>query len=141
TYNSVINTYAPVRDEISSLLTINRDPVAYFDKLLARREGDLEVTHLLPSIAVKWATTQQEVSDAVQMVGDLEIGRTGVREAKETADRILQALNTRALEAFPELQEGHTRAGAVASALTHVDEELVHLEAELADAQLTAEER
>ena len=37
TYNQVINTYAPVRDEIDALLTVNKDPVQYFDELLAAK--------------------------------------------------------------------------------------------------------
>lgn len=141
TYNGVINTYAPVRDEVDALLSVHRDPVAYFDRLLARRDKDLDVTQLLPAVALKWATTQKDVAEAVRMVGDLESGRTTMREAKEVADRILQALNTRALETFPGIQEGYTRTGAVSSALTQVEEQLVHLESSLTDEVLSATDR
>ena len=34
----MISTYAPVRDEMDRLLAVQKDPVAYFDNLLARNE-------------------------------------------------------------------------------------------------------
>ncbi len=128
TYDGVINTYAPVRDEIDALLSVNKDPVAYFDNLLARNDRQLDVAQLLPPVALKWATTQREVADAVRIVDDLETGRRGVRDANDIAVRILKALEERGLETFPELQEGYTRADAVDSALTRAEESLVRIE-------------
>ena len=140
-YNSVINQYAPVRDEIDALLNVNRDAVAYFDNLLARNERNLDVNTLLPPVAVKWATTQREVADAVRMVNDLEGGRKGVDEGEEIANRILRALSERGLEAFPALQEGYTRADSVETSLTQSDVTLTHVEGELVADRQTPEER
>lgn len=141
TYTGVINAYAPVRDEIDALLTVNKDPVAYFDNLLARNDRNLDVTQLLPPVALKWATTQREVADAVRIVDDLELGRRGVVEGQDIANRILKALDERGLETFPELQEGYTRADAVDSALTRADDALVRLEGYLLKDLLTDEQR
>ncbi len=142
TYNSVINTYAPVRDEIDALLSVRgKDPVAYFDNLLAKNERNLDVAALLPPVALKWATTQREVADAVRMVNDLEQGRRGVGEAEEVAMRILKAIDERGLETFPALQEGYTRADAVDTALSQIEQALVRIEGYLVQAQLSAEER
>jgi len=141
TYTSVINAYGPVRDEIDALLAVNKDPVAYFDNLLARNEKNFDVATLLPPVALKYATTQKEVADAVRMVGDLENGRKGVGESEEIAARILKALDERGLEAFPALQEGYTRAEGVDTALTQSEQALVRIEGLLVEAQLTPEER
>ncbi|MGA9524287.1 MAG: tetratricopeptide repeat protein [Myxococcaceae bacterium] len=141
TYNGVINTYAPVRDEIDALLTVNKDPVAYFDNLLARNDRQLDVSQLLPPVALKWATTQREVADAVRIVDDLETGRRGVGEANDIAARILKGLEERGLETFPELQEGYIRADAVDTALTRAEESLVRLEGELVGDLLSAEQQ
>ncbi len=130
-YGEVINAYAPVRDEVDALLELHQDPVAYFDDLLARNERNLDVAQLLPAVALKWATTQKEVADAVRIVDDLEAGRRGVIEGQDLAARILAALDERALETFPELQEGYTRADAVQSQLTHAEESLVRIESAL----------
>ena len=141
TYNSVINAYAPVRDELEALLKVNTDPVAYFDNLLARNERNLDVNTLLPPVAVKWATTQREVAEAVHIVNDLELGRRGVGESEEIASRILRALAQRGLETFPALQEGYTRADAIDSALAHAEDSLVRIETQLVEDQLTPQQQ
>jgi TolA-binding protein len=141
TYGKVINSYAPVRDELDALLSVNKDPVAYFDNLLARNERHLDVNSLLPAVAVKWATTQKEVADAVRMVNDLELGRQGLGESEDIAKRILKALDEREMETFPTLQEGYTRADTVDSAITRADETLVRIEGSLVQDALTPETR
>lgn len=141
TYNQVISSYAPVRDDLNALLTVNKDPVAYFDNLLARNDRNLDVNSLLPPVAIKWATTQQEVANAVRMMSNLEAGRHGVGESEEIAARILKALEQRGLETFPALQEGYIRADAVDSALTRAEAALVRIEGQLVQDRLTAEQQ
>ncbi|MBN9687345.1 MULTISPECIES: tetratricopeptide repeat protein [unclassified Corallococcus] len=141
TYDGVANTFRPARDKVDALLRVNQDPVAYFDNLLARNERSLDVSTLLPPLALKYASTQKEVADAVRMVGDLDSGRQGAGEAKAIAERILEALDARGLEAFPELQEGYVRTEAVDTALTAVEQSLVQAEAELVEEKLTPAER
>jgi TolA-binding protein len=141
TYNGVINSYAPVRDELDALLNVNKDPVAYFDNLLLRNERNLDVNALLPPVALKWATTQSDVSDALTVVKTMEDGRRGVNEGQTLANRILQALGERGMEAFPALQEGYTRADAVSNALVSAEQSLTSAEAELVTPVLTASER
>ncbi len=77
TYNDVINQYAPVRDEIEALISINSNPEQYFDQLLTRNEKSLDVTKLLPPIALKWASTRNDVADAVEITGSLDASRKG----------------------------------------------------------------
>ncbi|RYZ36962.1 MAG: tetratricopeptide repeat protein, partial [Myxococcaceae bacterium] len=141
TYEGVTRTFAPARDKVDTLLRVNQDPVAYFDNLLARNERSLDVSTLLPPLALQYATTQKEVAEAVRMVGDLDSGRQGAGEAQAIAERILEALDSRGLEAFPELQEGYTRAEAVDTALTVVDQALVQAETALVAEKLTPAER
>ncbi|MFL5345633.1 MAG: tetratricopeptide repeat protein [Hyalangium sp.] len=140
-YQGVIDTYGPVRDKLDELFTRNQDPVAYFDNLLSRNEKTLDLTTVLPPVALRYAKTQEEVSTAVNLIGDLDSGRKGVGEAQELATRILQALDERGLETFPELQEGYTRADAVESGLTRVEQVLVALESSAVLEHLTSEER
>jgi TolA-binding protein len=141
TYNGVINSYAPVRDELDALLNVNKDPVAYFDNLLLRNERNLDVNSLLPPVALKWANTQSEVGDALTVVRAMEDGRRGVSEGQTLADRILKALGERGMEAFPALQEGYTRADAISNALVSAEEALTSVEIELVGPVLTADER
>jgi len=140
TYNQVINTYAPVRDEIDALLSVNQDPVKYFDELLARNEKTLDVTKLLPPVALKWASTRQDVADAMEITSALDLGRRGIDDSRAIADRILKSLEERGLESFPVLQEGYTRADAVDTNLTQAEEGLTRVEATLAGASLSTEQ-
>jgi len=141
TYNGVITTYAPVRDEIDRMLAVQKDPVAYFDNLLARNERTLDVNALLPPLALKWASTQDDVAQALRVVGSLEGGKQGVTESRAIAERILKALDERGAEAFPSLQEGTTRAQAVANALSSAEATLDAAEIEALDPLLTHDER
>ena len=130
-----------MRDELDALLNVNKDPVAYFDNLLLRNERNLDVNALLPPVALKWATTQSEVGDALNVVKAMEDGRKGVSDGQTLADRILKALGERGMEAFPTLQEGYTRADAVSNALVAAEQTLTDVEAELVASVLTADEK
>lgn len=141
TYNGVINEYAPVRDEIDALLTVNKDPVTYFDELLARNEKSLDVTKLLPPTALKWASTREDVADAVAITDALDQSRKGLAESKDIANRILQSLDDRGLDSFPLLQEGYSRAAAVETAVTRAEEQLTQIEGELVGSKLSAEQQ
>lgn len=141
TYTEVINTYAPVRDEMDALLTANQDPVKYFDELLARNERTLDVTRLLPPIALKWAGTRREVAEAQGITGALDSGRRGLIEARQISERILKSLAERGLESFPMLQEGYARADAVETAITRSEARLTRLVEDLSGDKLTPERR
>ena len=141
TYNQVINTYSPVRDEIDALLTINKDPVQYFDELLARNEKTLDVTRLLPPVALKWASTRQEVAEAVEITSALDASRRGIEESGAIADRILRSLDERGVESFPVLQEGYTRADAVDTSLTRAEATLTRIEEFLVDDFMNGEQK
>jgi len=141
TYEGVITTYGPVREKLDDLLTRTQDPVAYFDNLLSRSGRTLDLSTLLPPVALRYARTQEEVAGAVALITDLESGRQGVGEARELATRIIQALKERGLETFPELQQGYTRADAVESGLTRVEQVLVAVETSAVLEHLSPEER
>ncbi|MBI3182545.1 MAG: tetratricopeptide repeat protein [Myxococcales bacterium] len=140
TYNSVINKFGPDHDEMDALLKV-QDPIKYFDDLLAKNDRNLDVTQLLPQTARKWATTQREVAEAYQLMNDLDLGRRGVEESEDIAQRILRALEERGMETFPAIQEGYTRADAIDSALTQADGALVRIEGYLVSDELTEQEK
>jgi tetratricopeptide (TPR) repeat protein len=141
TYHDVRASFAPVRDQMDTLLSVNTDPIAYFDNLLARNDKNLDVNTLLPPVAVKWANTQREVADATRMVGDLAAGRQGLSDSKDIVNSILKALGDQGLRAFPALQEGYARADAVESALAQSQATLTGVEAQLVASVQTPDER
>ncbi|NVJ16737.1 tetratricopeptide repeat protein [Myxococcus sp. AM010] len=139
-YTHVIDTFRPPREQVDALLGSHSDPVAYFDRLLVRADGPLDMRTVLPHLVLKYATTQREVTDAVRLVEDLDSGRRGRSEAAAIAQRILHALDTRGLETFPELQEVNARADAVDTSLTQAEAELVRVETLAMQGVLTPDE-
>lgn len=131
TYKDVINTYAPVRDEVDALLKLHDDPVKYFDDLLAQNDKDFDVTSLLPPAAARWATTQQDVAEAMRVTTDLGTSRRGVTESNQLAEQILKAIDEKGANAFPVLQEGYSKAEAVDATLTRDSQQLIEAEQQL----------
>lgn len=140
-YNEVINEHAPVRDELEALITINRDPVAYFDDLLARNEKSLDVTKLLPPTALKWATARKDIGEAVAITTALDQSRRTLADSKDIAQRILQSLDERGVDSFPLLQEGYSRAAAVETTLTNAEEVLTEIEGKMVVHKLSPEQQ
>lgn len=116
-YNVVINTFAPVRDEIDAILAMREDPVRYFDELIGKQGNAFDVASVLPPVAVRWATTNKEVAAALGLVRAQESARADVAEARDLADRV-DALVRRSggLDAFPALKHAHALAQAAENA-------------------------
>ncbi len=127
-YNQVINTYLAVYDNIDGRLKAQADPVHYFQQLIAESGKTFDITTFLPPIAVKWATTQREVAEAMRMTGDIDASKKGVTESNEIASRLVDLLENHQLELFPQFQEGLSRADAVDSALTRSEGDLLQIE-------------
>ena len=127
-YTAVINTYLEVYDNIDGRLKAHPDPVQYFQQVIAESGKTFDIAAFLPPIAVKWATTSRDVADAVRMTGDLDASKKGVVESNEVAARLLEVLDKRSLEVFPQYQEGLSRADAVDSSLAQVERQLLAVE-------------
>src|SRR5690606_19892025 len=127
-YHDVIHAYAPVRDELEALLTVHRDPVAYFDELLSRNDRVMDVNLLLPEVARRYAATQDDVADGLRMINDLEVSREAIEESRHLAQRVRTALAQRGVEIFPDLQEGYLRADAVENAVLAYEHQQVLVE-------------
>ncbi|MDC0714308.1 hypothetical protein POL68_37960 [Stigmatella sp. ncwal1] len=140
-YHHVITAYRPVQDKLDELLTRTSDPVIYFDNLLSQNSRTLELGTLLPPVAMRYATTQQEIAEASRLVEDLATGQQGVLEARELATRVLDTLSRQGWKAFPELHEGFDRVDAVESGLARMEQVLVQLETALVLEHLTPDER
>jgi tetratricopeptide (TPR) repeat protein len=139
-YNVVINTYAPVRDEIDAVLAMREDPVRYFEELVGRKGS--QGGSVLPQVAVKWATSNPEVAAALELVRATDGARTDLREGRDLADR-LEALLRRGggVGAFPALQRAYARAQAVENAAARAEGAWVAEVAAVAERSLPAERR
>lgn len=140
TYDQVINTYGPVRDDTFSLLSVD-DPVQFYERQLAQNDKSFDVTQLLHPIAQKWASTREEIAEAIEITAALRASNEGIEESRLIAERILRSLDERGLESFPVLQEGYTRADAVDTGLTRAEATLTGFEEQLVMAALGTEQQ
>lgn len=116
-YNRVINTYAPVRDEIDAILTMHQDPARYFEELVGNRGKPFDVAAILPPLALRWAARAGGVAGAIGLAASIHDGRAAVQEAEGVADRIEAALSRGgAVDAFPTLRRAWTASDAVENA-------------------------
>jgi hypothetical protein len=131
-YGRVVATYAPVRDELDAILTLHEDPVRYFDELVHRDERGFSAASVLPPIALRWAATQRQVAQALEVVAALESARRDLVEGRESADRLEAALSRGfGLGAYPHLEEGYARAEAIENAAARLEGRLATEEASL----------
>lgn len=113
-YNHVINTYAPVRDELDAILAMREDPVRYFNELVGKQGESFDVAAVLPPVAVKWASAKDEVDDALELVESLDRARREVQASRDIASRIEALLaGGGGLDAFPGLRRAFAIAEAV----------------------------
>jgi tetratricopeptide (TPR) repeat protein len=142
TYNVVINTYAPVRDEIDAILSMGEDPLRYYDELIGRKGSAFEVAPILPPVAVRWATTSREVATALGFVRSVDAARADVAEARDVAVR-LEALLERGggIDAFAQLQRAYAHAQAVENAAAKAEGAYVEAAAAAAERALPPERR
>jgi tetratricopeptide (TPR) repeat protein len=113
-FTQVVDTYAPVRDEIDAVLTTHEDPVRYFNELIGRQGRAFDVTAVLPKVAVKWATTHQDVTGALDLVQSLKDAHQDLEESHLLADRIEASLTRGGgLDAAPLLLAGWAGVEAV----------------------------
>jgi tetratricopeptide (TPR) repeat protein len=116
-YNRVINTYAPVRDEIDAILSMHEDPARYFEELVSHRGKAFDVSALLPPLALRWASRAGGVAGAINLAANIHDARGAVQEAEGIADRIEAALaRGGAVDAFPALRSAWTASDAVETA-------------------------
>jgi tetratricopeptide (TPR) repeat protein len=141
-FNKVINSYAPVRDEIDAILTMHDDPVQYFNELIGRQGKAFDVASVLPPIAVKWASAQKDVSGALDLVLALDAAKQDLADSLNVITRV-EALLRRAdgLDAVPMARQGWINADAVENGTMRVRGQLADRAADLAAPRLSAAAR
>ncbi|HVP67587.1 MAG TPA: tetratricopeptide repeat protein [Anaeromyxobacteraceae bacterium] len=132
-YTRVVNEYAPVRDEIDSILSMHEDPVRYFNEILSRQDRPLDVAQVLPPVAVRWATAQRDVARALAVVAEVDVSRRELAEGRQLADRIdAVLLRNDGLDAFASAREGYGRAEAVENGALWLEGRVLDAEERLA---------
>ncbi len=110
-FNSIINRYGSTKIELDKIERDQKDPVVYFNRVIAKNQGVFNAAAFLPPLAVPFVSGEQEVTQALGIANDLESGKSSIAEARLIAEKLREALKTRrAVEFYPRLQEGESRS-------------------------------
>jgi tetratricopeptide (TPR) repeat protein len=117
-YQHVIDEYAPLRDQLDSVLTEQEDPVRYFADLLSRGGKPGEVASVLPPVALRAALDRPEMARAAGIMQDVYAGVKDWEENRTMWARISAVLqNGDGIDAIPRLRQGYAGVQAVENAV------------------------
>jgi hypothetical protein len=117
-YGRVIQDYAPVRDQLDSILTLQEDPVRYFADLLSHAGKPSGVASVIPGPALRSALARPEMARSSELMQDLEGEAHDVEQNRAMSDRIAAVLSRGGgVDAFPRLREGYAGVQAVENAV------------------------
>lgn len=141
-YQTIVDRFAPVRNELASF-TKNKDDIQkYFKWLLERRAGLGALKSPLSEKTVRWLESQgnftrvNQVFDRIASEGqDIE----SARATGEELDKILSAKNR--VEMFPDLRQGWTKALILENRLVLLASEMLDAQNELVRDRVTAKEK
>ncbi len=110
-YTVVAKKYEPVFKELEQTLVKQKDPVRYFNEVIAKNQNTYNAAAFLPPLAVSWVSEEREVGRALGVAHDLTGMRGMVDESKLIGSKVSGALQSkRPIELFPLYKEGEERA-------------------------------
>jgi tetratricopeptide (TPR) repeat protein len=137
-FNRVINTYSPVRDEIDAVVNLVSDPAQYFKELIGRQGKAFEVASVLPPVAVQWASAQPDVGRALEVAAALDATRQDLVDSFQVINRVDALLNRgEGLDAVPLARDGWINADAIENGTARVRGQIADRAADLAAPQLS----
>ncbi len=92
-FQEVRNQFGPISDQLNRVVSQNSDPAAFFRQLINANSNVFDASAFLPAPALAWLRSEGNMEDALQVVGDLNICRTYIRESEDLIARLNAALN------------------------------------------------
>jgi tetratricopeptide (TPR) repeat protein len=93
-FQEVRNQFGPIYQQVQELNTrTGANPEQYFQELVRSNLQVFDASSFIPPAALAWVRHENLLDESMQVVSDLNLCRTYVREATETIDRLNAALN------------------------------------------------
>jgi tetratricopeptide (TPR) repeat protein len=142
TYNTVKETFEPVRKELSEMLSKHDDPVRYFNSLLVTKLERMSPSALLPPLAARWVQAGEQVVKAMELVRDTSFNRDQINESKAIIEKLEAALSAKdKLEMFPLLRDGRAAFLELESQVLQAKRRLGELDTTLIEGDISESER
>ncbi|MBN2494758.1 MAG: tetratricopeptide repeat protein [Deltaproteobacteria bacterium] len=142
-FGAVSSSYSSIKKELDDLIARHEDPVRYFNEIAGKNLESFDLSAYLPPVAVKWMSRQEEMSAALGVMKDIDVGRRFVKEARSLLKKLdtLLADKRDRINLFPLLREGAKRTIEVDNARVILERNLAHLEERVVMEYLSASER
>lgn len=138
-FTKVVDVYAPVQDDLAALTEDDATPEEYYEEVVERQRSG---GSLLPDLALKWAANENELNEALGVVGDLNESDAWLAESKELVQTLLKALESEQRAAFfPGLRDVQVKAVEAKNTLFALRSRLVAVERSIVAGELTPEQR
>ncbi|MFO0607833.1 MAG: tetratricopeptide repeat protein [Polyangiales bacterium] len=93
-FQEVRNQFGPIYQQVQELnARTGANPEQYFQELVRSNLQVFDASSFIPPAALAWVRHENMLDESMQVVSDLNLCRTYVREATETIDRLNAALN------------------------------------------------
>ncbi len=140
-YQDVIDTFAPVHDELMHFIAQNNDLEAFFVDLV-RRDIEGGKPDYLPPMVADWAAKSTLMESATRLVHDNIMTQEDIDEALAAIEEIEALLGSgSAVEAFPQLAEGMVMGVETENNIIDVNQRLLVHERKLLESSMSAQER
>ncbi len=127
-YTVVAKKYEPVFKDLEQTLVKQKDPVRYFNEIIAKNQNTYNAAAFLPPLAVSWVSEEREVARALGVAHDLTDMQGMVDDGKLIGSKVTGALQSkRPIELFPLYREGEERAVQLELELRKAFEKLLAL--------------
>lgn len=131
-YTSIINRFAPVRNELARFTRDGGEVQRYFQWLLERQAGIERLSAPLTERTSKWVETTRDIGRVAAVFDRIAGERQDIVEARKVGQDLERLLSSRnRVELFPNLRDGWARAIVL-------ENRLVLLSSALLDAQADA---
>ncbi len=109
-YQTIVDRFAPIRNELEKFAKNPEDVRAYFDWLTRRKDAMAELKSPLTLKTLLWLERAQDLGRVAQVFNGLAIERQEITEADAIAGELEKLLSDQGrVEVFPDLKEGWAR--------------------------------
>jgi|GEM_PF-1347242 len=110
-YQTIVDRFAPVRNELANFTKNPQDVQRYFKWLLERRKGLGQLKSPLSGKTVSWLESNSDFSRVTAVFDRIAGEREDIEKAREAGDELGKMLGAKnRVEMFPELRQGWTQA-------------------------------
>ena len=138
-YQTIVDRYAPIRNELARFTKNPEDVQRYFKWVLDRKSKLAALQSPLSESTVKWLESTADFSRVASVFDRIATERQDIKEARATGEELEQILSAKnRVEMFPELRDGWSKALVLENQLVRLATDMNDRQAEVVQGRLAA---